>query len=491
MLGAVLLFAAGCDGDERIVSPESNPSDVVTLEGSPAGSPLMSVMPVDPGSISTTVSDDFSDLAIGFHDGIVSRTGVAYAESFAGISVVPVLTWDYALAHAAPPPDATSPLSLTVGAQHENLFGAQIGPPVNSITLAGCGPLTPTSPPAMNCERAAQDAYGTGAVSALFDGDTDVVVLTVLAALGIADTADTHGAWVSFFGRDGTFLGRAQLGSSPGCTDSCAEAAFRSASLDGVIRNTVYGRSQWAFSAPAGQRIAGILFENQAGAWFVTDLSDGEFGIKLEEIAWNRLPVAVCQNVTVDVDAGNPYAAVPVASIDDGSAAASGGSVTLSLRRATGETYPLGTEPINFGIFPIGTTPTLLVVQNELGNEATCEADVTVNAPPPPTPVDPHLLCNVPAERTITPPDAPITFTATGTDGSGAIPVTVTGYECYGYNGAGKRVNKGESCIVSTDGASVTVLDAGGVGDFIAWTIEPAAGGTPVSCTIGVINPNG
>jgi hypothetical protein len=51
-------------------------------------------------------------------------------------------------------------------------------------------------------------------------------------------------------------------------------------------------------------------------------------------------------------------------------------------------------------------------------------------------------------------------------------------------------VDKGESCIVSTDGASVTIHDAGGVGDNISWTIEPSGSGTAVSCQVGVVDPN-
>ena len=489
LIAALLFLGTGCDGQEKLVSPQPNSTDDVSLAGGGDATALLSVMSVDPASVHTTVFDDFGDLQDGFLEGILVRTDVQYAETFAGVQVIPVLTWDRYT--PGPPGNATFPVTSQAGATHENLFGVAFGRGMQM--LAGCGPLSFPSNAGASCENIDGTGRGTGAVSMLFDYDTDAVVLELVAPLGVGDggVGDLHANWVAFYDRSGTLLDWVLLGTSPGCTGPCAVGAFRSATQDGLIPGTQFGKSRWAFQAAPGQLIAGVLFENETGAFGAAG-GQGEFGTKIARIEWNRLPVAMCQNVTVTPDPGHAVTWVTADQVNDGSSDPGGGPVTLKLEALPSASWPLVPASLGHktGIFPVGTTTTILSVTNDLGNEDTCTADVTVNPPPPPTPVDPHLLCNVPVHRTITPPDAPITFTATGTDGSGAIPVTVTDFECYGYNGSGKRVDKGESCIVSTDGASVTIHDAGGVADFISWTIEPSSGGTAVSCQVGVINPN-
>ena len=92
----------------------------------------------------------------------------------------------------------------------------------------------------------------------------------------------------------------------------------------------------------------------------------------------------------------------------------------------------------------------------------------------------------------IIPPDAPISFTASATDLAG---VTLeSAYRCYMINGAGKEVNKEDSCVVQTDGGTLSVLDSGGVGDNIVWTVTATDANdnvTTSSCTIFVHNPSG
>jgi len=92
----------------------------------------------------------------------------------------------------------------------------------------------------------------------------------------------------------------------------------------------------------------------------------------------------------------------------------------------------------------------------------------------------------------MTPPDAPISFTASATDLTSVPVVTITGYDCYMINGAGKRVDKTESCVVSYTGDTLIVQDSGGVGDNITWTFqaEDAYGNVATeSCAIKVLNP--
>jgi len=78
---------------------------------------------------------------------------------------------------------------------------------------------------------------------------------------------------------------------------------------------------------------------------------------------------------------------------------------------------------------------------------------------------------NFNAQETITPPDAPISFTATATDGFGDAPyVEITGYDCFFFTKRGKRIDKKESCAVNITNSTITIMDLGGVDTHITWT---------------------
>jgi len=98
------------------------------------------------------------------------------------------------------------------------------------------------------------------------------------------------------------------------------------------------------------------------------------------------------------------------------------------------------------------------------GNSSSGEQTITV--------VDttaPVISCNAPA--TITPPDAPISFTATATDNCDEDPsVEITGFDCFFFTKKGKRIDKTESCVVEVVGDTITILNTGGVGTHITWT---------------------
>jgi hypothetical protein len=56
----------------------------------------------------------------------------------------------------------------------------------------------------------------------------------------------------------------------------------------------------------------------------------------------------------------------------------------------------------------------------------------------------------------------------------------------------GKRVDKTSSCEVAIEGALVTILDSGGVGDHIGWEIHAEDGGgnaLTMDCELVVVNP--
>jgi hypothetical protein len=124
---------------------------------------------------------------------------------------------------------------------------------------------------------------------------------------------------------------------------------------------------------------------------------------------------------------------------------------------------------------------------DDCGNQDSCDQAIQVVDSTGPT-----LNCNAPA--TITPPDgeAPISFTATATDNCDGGPVVeVTGFNCTATYRR-KAISKLESCVVEFDGPTVTILDSGGVGDQISWTIEGTdACGNPSqkTCQVEVAKP--
>jgi hypothetical protein len=120
------------------------------------------------------------------------------------------------------------------------------------------------------------------------------------------------------------------------------------------------------------------------------------------------------------------------------------------------------------------------------GKTSSCVQTVEVVDSTPPV-IDPN------APDTITPPDAPISFTATATDNCDSDPsVEITGYDCYFFTKKGKRIDKTESCVVEIRGDTITILDSGGVDDQIEWTISAEDNcGNPAEAThtVSVVNP--
>ena len=103
----------------------------------------------------------------------------------------------------------------------------------------------------------------------------------------------------------------------------------------------------------------------------------------------------------------------------------------------------------------------------------------------------PEINCNAPA--TIVPPDAPVSFTAVAADNCASSPsVEITGYDCFKYTRDGSRVDKTESCVIGVEGESITILDSGGVGDQIRWTVRASDNCGNVrekQCRVEVVNP--
>ena len=95
----------------------------------------------------------------------------------------------------------------------------------------------------------------------------------------------------------------------------------------------------------------------------------------------------------------------------------------------------------------------------------------------------PAISCNAPATILITDgvdedeaTNAPISFTATATDTCDTNPgATLVGFDCFKLQG-GRRIDKKGSCAVSIDGATITILNGGGIGTHITWSVEAQDG---------------
>jgi hypothetical protein len=144
------------------------------------------------------------------------------------------------------------------------------------------------------------------------------------------------------------------------------------------------------------------------------------------------------------------------------------------------ETYTDGDCPSNYTLTRTWTAT------DDCGNSTSHTQVITVQDTTAPV-----ISMTLPAS--IIPPDAPISFTASATDNCDNSPfVEITAYDCYDYTKKGKRIDKTNSCIVSVSSATITILDSGGVGDNIEWTVravDNCENDVEETFTIEVINP--
>jgi hypothetical protein len=144
---------------------------------------------------------------------------------------------------------------------------------------------------------------------------------------------------------------------------------------------------------------------------------------------------------------------------------------------ATGQTYTLHQ--------PLGTETYFLKVVDAYMQADQDDVQVTVADT-----TGPSIACNAPA--TITPRKTPYAFTATAGDACGSISSapTVVRYECFAFNGSGKRVTK--TCNVRVSGATFTVIDSSGIGNHFRWYVRATDSNgqtTEQPCETQVIKP--
>jgi hypothetical protein len=118
------------------------------------------------------------------------------------------------------------------------------------------------------------------------------------------------------------------------------------------------------------------------------------------------------------------------------------------------------------GLFPLGITTVDWMATDDSNNAAMDTQNVTINDMIPPS-----VFCNAP--NMIVPPDAPVSFTATAMDVCDAeVDAEITEFECFQFTKSGKKIDKGESCVVTFSDDTINILDSGGVGDHITWTVS-------------------
>ena len=184
---------------------------------------------VQDNTIVGSIVHDFNTLPTGNVDGLLSLPGASYGERLAGQTLGASGNLD--TLGGSP----TSPLSLVSGGAGLNLHVVLFG---GSNVLAGCGNLVcPTN-----------EAIGEGAVTALFDQDTDVFGFLVVGSDGGTAT------W-QFFDRGGVSLGTLTLG----------------------LSNSFFG-----FRVTSGNQIAAVSMTN-----------DDEGGIGVDDVTFNETAAPV------------------------------------------------------------------------------------------------------------------------------------------------------------------------------------------------------
>ncbi len=134
------------------------------------------------------------------------------------------------------------------------------------------------------------------------------------------------------------------------------------------------------------------------------------------------------------------------------------------------------------GVFSLGATTVHWSVADDSGNQSSASQLVTVQDT-----IAPVISCNAPAA--ILSSDAAISFTSSAMDVcSGPRPTSITGYSC--YTNKNKLVDKSESCLVQVSGATITILNAGGIGNNIDWTVmtvDPSGNEATKTCHLEVV----
>jgi len=184
----------------------------------------------------------------------------------------------------------------------------------------------------------------------------------------------------------------------------------------------------------------------------------------------NTPPDLTCNDPTVSSDPLQCGAAVSCGAI-------------ASCSDPDGDDVTLGCVPA--APYPLGETEVTVTCDDGWENTVEdCTATVVDTSPP-------SIQCNAPT--TMTPRDVPIAVGATQIDNCDAeATIEIAGFDCFASTGSGRRVDKTESCIVEVIGDTVVIVDSGGVGTTITWTVSAtdSYGNTSeAACEVQIAHP--
>ncbi|SDP41271.1 HYR domain-containing protein [Desulforhopalus singaporensis] len=134
--------------------------------------------------------------------------------------------------------------------------------------------------------------------------------------------------------------------------------------------------------------------------------------------------------------------------------------------------------------YPLGDTLVTYTATDAYLNTASCNTTVSVVDTTPP-----EIFCNSAA---IAPPSVPISFNATAIDSCDTTSVTISNFDCYNFTKKQKRIDKTGSCVVEVEGGIIRIVDTGGVGNNISWTVEafdPSGNSSTKICSVTVQHP--
>lgn len=316
-------------------------------------------------------------------------------------------------------------------------------------------------------------AFGQGSFEDLALDQNDPETLYVAGRIASEGTQGIYKFAVTYSGSDVVAVARVPGTFNSGLTDpavsrlvyDAANARLYATTASGIFRSRDQGASWSLISSDLPYIPTSAMAVTPDGSRLIVGTTGG-----IWEYVENQPPVARC----ADAEAAAGPSCAADASVDGGSYDPDDDDITLDQ------------DPP--GPYPLGETLVTLTVTDVHGASDTCTARVAVVDETPPA-----VRCNAP--ETIIPPDAPISFTATAADNCGLGSMAITGYDCWAINGAGRRIDKKGSCEVTIEDDTITVVDSGGVGDHIEWTVEAADGGgnvATVACgPVEVVNPGG
>lgn len=181
----------------------------------------------------------------------------------------------------------------------------------------------------------------------------------------------------------------------------------------------------------------------------------------------NQTPVAVCEDVVVGAD--QHCLASPT--LGHGSYDPDGDPMSVSL------------DPV--GPYGLGSIEVTVSVTDSRGAKDSCVSTVTVEDRS-----SPRIVCD--ERQSLRPSETPAFLRAEIEDNCGLAHGGITGYDCFKVNRQGRRIDKTDACVVEYEQDVLTILDSGGVGTTITWSVEAGdaqANEASAHCSLEVVNP--